>query len=225
MLEQIQDISFVETGSELVALLLENEEIKKLQPLYNRAQVRRKFKFAVYTYTDKQGYERLLVGSYDEAQRPVAGFVNRQSAERNLERRVKEYQLCPRLCDLEKGHGRCFYHQLHICQGACVGEEEPLTYNRRVRQVVNSLNYGRGNLEDFLVISSGRNDGEQSVVWVQRGIYRGYTYLDTSICQQAPETLTDAIPYKEETPDVQRIIQGYIKKHPREVTPLPSLPD
>ncbi|MBL0102711.1 MAG: nucleotide excision repair endonuclease [Bacteroidetes bacterium] len=34
----IHDISFEETGNELIALLLESEEIKKLQPIFNRLQ-------------------------------------------------------------------------------------------------------------------------------------------------------------------------------------------
>jgi DNA polymerase-3 subunit epsilon len=225
MLEQIHDLSYTVTGSELIALLLENEEIKRLLPPFNRAQTRRKFKFAVYTYVDAKGYQRLQVGKYDESQNPIAGFVNRQSAESNLNRRVKEFLLCRRLCHLEKGRGRCFYRQLHICQGACVGEESPDEYNQRVQQAIVSLNYGRGDLEDFLVISRGRHEEENSVVWVQRGIYRGYAYLDKDICESSPETLTEAIPYKEETPDVQRIIQGYIKKNPREVIPLQKISD
>ncbi|MBK8584044.1 MAG: GIY-YIG nuclease family protein [Bacteroidetes bacterium] len=34
----IKDISFEETGNELIALLLESEEIKKIQPVFNRMQ-------------------------------------------------------------------------------------------------------------------------------------------------------------------------------------------
>lgn len=225
MFELVHHISHTVCGNELIALLLENEEIKRLQPLYNRAQRRQKFRFAVYQYQAQDGYIRLKIGKYDESMRPLAGFATRSSAENGLDRRIKEYELCPRLCEREKGSGRCFYSQLHICKGACAGEEEPESYNERVAKAINSLNYGRGKLENFLVLGSGRNQQERSVVFVERGIYRGYTYLDESYLGAPPETLIEAIPFKEETPDVQRIIQGYIKKHPKEVFPLEPQPD
>ncbi|MEL6653467.1 MAG: exonuclease domain-containing protein [Bacteroidota bacterium] len=225
MFELIHHVSHTVCGNELIALLLENEEIKRLQPLYNRAQRRQKFRYAVYQYEGQDGYIRLRVGKYDEASRPVAGFATQSSAENGLDRRIKEYNLCARLCEREKGSGRCFYRQLHICKGACVGEEEAESYNERVAQAINSLNYGRGKLENFLVLGSGRSQTERSVVFVERGIYRGYTYLDESYLGASPQELIEAIPFKEETPDVQRIIQGYIKRHPKEVFPLAAKMD
>ena len=44
LMERIADIDIVETGSELIALLHENSEIKKNQPRYNRAQLKQYFK-------------------------------------------------------------------------------------------------------------------------------------------------------------------------------------
>ncbi|MFK7922274.1 MAG: exonuclease domain-containing protein [Bacteroidia bacterium] len=225
MFELVHDVSHTLCGNELIALLLENEEIKRLQPPFNRAQKRQKYRFAVYQYQAQDGYIRLQIGKYDESMRPLAGFANRNSAESGIDRRIKQFELCPRLCEREKGTGRCFYSQLHICKGACVGDEDPETYNERVFKAITSLNYGRGKLENFLVLGTGRNPQERSAVFVERGIYRGYTYLDESYLGAAPESLIEAIPYKEETPDVQRIIQGYIKKHPKEVFPLEPQPD
>ena len=56
---------------------------------------------------------------------------------------------------------------------------------------------------------------------VKQGLYKGYAYVDASYMQQDIDTLIDSITYKDETPDVQRIIQGYIKKHPKEVVRIP----
>lgn len=220
MLEQIHDISFEITGSELVALLLENEEIKRLQPPYNRAQRRKEFRFAVYVEENKNGYLRLFVDEYDEARRPVAGFTRRSGAEGAVVRRGKKFELCPKLYDMERGPGRCFHSQLHICRGACVGEETPEDYNQRVREAVTEMSYGRHDEENFLVVGEGRHETETSVVWVEKGIYQGFAFLDQEIMNQHPQIIIESIPHREDAPDVQRIIYGYIKRNPMEVVTL-----
>lgn len=62
MRQGVADISFEITGSELAALLLESNEIKRLQPRINRALRIRNFAAGIYTYTDVQGYKRLVFG-------------------------------------------------------------------------------------------------------------------------------------------------------------------
>jgi len=48
-------ISFSETGSDLLALLLESSEIKKRYPKYNRAQKNNKESIGLFTYEDQKG--------------------------------------------------------------------------------------------------------------------------------------------------------------------------
>lgn len=216
MLERIHDINYVLTGSELVALLLENEEIKRLQTPFNRAQRRQTFRFGIYAEPDSQGYLRLWVDKIKKDQKPVSAFAVRAQAESALNYRSRKNQLCPKLCNLETGKGRCFHHQLHICLGACVGEEGPNSYNERVQLTISQLNYGRSDQNNFLIIGDGRHYQERSVVYVENGIYQGYDYLDTDALKDL-EAVRMAIPRKAETPDVQRIIQGYIKKNRKEV--------
>ena len=47
-------VTFEETGSELIALLKESEEIKINKPIYNRAQRKSIFNFALYSHLDDQ---------------------------------------------------------------------------------------------------------------------------------------------------------------------------
>ena len=217
MIQLIHDLSWVETGSELIALLDENEEIKRLQPPYNRAQRRERFKIGVYLEETEAGYLALRIDKYRAGQAPVAGFAGRAQAEGALTRWGRHFQLCPKLYDLERGTGRCFHHQLRLCLGACVGEEAPDPYNERVRRAITALSYGRDQLDSFLIIGAGRDDTERSVVYVEHGAYRGHTYLSTDCLDQPPAAIAEQVPPKPERPDVQRIIQGYVKKHPKEV--------
>ena len=220
MIHQIYDIRTEVTGSELIALLRENEEIKRLQPLYNRAQLRQAFRYGIYEEATPEGYVKLYIDKYKLSRKPVSGYSGKASAESALERRGRELALCPKLYGAETGSGRCFHHQLHLCLGACVGEESPPEYNARVAQAVQALSFGRQYTESYLVVGEGRQEEEHSIVWVQDGVYRGYTYLDKEVMKTGWEEILSHIGPRNEVPDVQRIIQGYIKKHPREVHPV-----
>lgn len=222
MFEQVCEINFELTGNELMALLLENEEIKRIQPRFNRAQTRKTYKFGIYAAPNSDGYLELYVDKYKEADMPLAGFSGRTHAESALANRGRKAGLCPKLYGAERGPGRCFHYQLHICQGACIGEEGPETYNLRVQELVDEMAYGKINKDSYLIVSKGRNYSEKSVVLILDGFYRGHTYLDIETLQRDPISICEAIPPKKEAPDVQRIIRGYVRKHPKEIRPIHS---
>lgn len=213
MFEEIEDIAYEETGSELIALLLENEEIKRLQPKFNRAQRRTTFRYAIYSAENEDGYQTLWVEKLKRNEKAVAYFSTQLQALGSLKRRSRDYELCPKLCGLEAGSGRCFHHQLHICKGACVGEESPESYNERVEKVAIALNHGQTDTGNYLIIDKGRNKEERSVVCVEKGVYCGYAYLGTDILNGDVDNIRASIPYKPESPDVQRIIQAYLRKN------------
>ncbi|MEM9934972.1 MAG: exonuclease domain-containing protein [Bacteroidota bacterium] len=218
MLEKIHDISYELTGSEIVALLKENEEIKALQPTFNRAQRRKVFKAGVFSELNAEGYIALYAGKLeDHIVPPVAYFPTVGQAEASLQSRVNKQELCPKLCSLEKGNGRCFHFQLHLCHGACVSEEEPEAYNERVMEAISQMNYGKTTHSNFLIITEGRTYQERSVVCVKEGVYQGYTYLEEDMLSQPLTEILENIPYKAECPDVHRIIRAYVRRHPKEI--------
>lgn len=214
MMEEIYDISYELTGSELVALLLENEEIKNLLPKYNRAQRRIKFHYGIFAEPNKYGYLCLTIGRLDGKRQPQASYTVRSSAEAALQRRVEQYNLCENLSGMTTGPGACFQYQIRICKGACVQAESPKSYNLRAEAAIASMNYGKAN---FFIIAEGRNYDEKAVVAVQNGTYCGYTYIPAQESNQSTDYLMDLIAPKAETPDVLNIIRTYIKKHPKEV--------
>ncbi|MDX2285731.1 MAG: exonuclease domain-containing protein [Bacteroidia bacterium] len=220
LMEQIHDISYELSGSELIALLRENEEIKRIQPPHNRAQMRRSFKHGIYSAPNEAGYLTLHVGKYDERKHPHAGYSGQGHAEAALDRFGRRHELCPKLYGAESGPGRCFHVYLHLCRGACTGEESPESYNERVILALHELSYGKSSGESYLISGKGRHYGERSVVWVHQGVYRGYAYLDSDLSIRSADELAGLIPRKPEAPDVYRILRQYVHKHPKEVKRL-----
>ena len=220
MIQLICDISFELTGSEIMALLLENEEIKKLQPPYNRAQKRDTFRYGVFIEEDASGFFQLRLDKLKTNKEPVARFSSKRHGQNTIQRQARNFKLCPKFCGIEHISGRCFYQQLDQCKGACEGTETSEVYNQRVEQAIFAMNFGSSKEESFLVISEGRNYQEQSVVWVEKGHCKGYAYLDIDLVRGDMGAVCEAIPLKPESPDVLRIIKGYARKHPKEIKKL-----
>lgn len=213
MIQQMADISYVETGSELIALLLENEEIKRHLPPFNRAQRRTRLKYGIFTDTNHEGYITFSIDSLETRENPLAPYPERSSAEGALRRRAEEFELCQGLCGIAScRHSTCMYQQLKLCTGAGVGLEEVLTYNERAEAAIQHLKYGEAS---FLIISHGRRPEERSAVWIEHGMYRGFGYFEPQYMDE--DSIYECIDPKEETPDVRRIIQGYIRRFPKEI--------
>ncbi|MBI2619315.1 MAG: GIY-YIG nuclease family protein [Ignavibacteriales bacterium] len=134
---KVRRIEVRETAGELGALLLESKLIKDLRPLYNvAARQRRRIVLARKSET-RLGYvgvELEAVDSLkpDDAFRVLGVFKHTTQAKEFLAGISKGYRLCPKLLGLERSRGRCFSSHLGRCNGACVGDEAPTTYNARL---------------------------------------------------------------------------------------------
>src|SRR5690606_19084722 len=179
MQQRVYDISYTLTGTDLIATLLENAEIKRLQPEINRAQRRKTFPFAIYYYFDEGGYLQMKVRKKNKVEAPGTAAVLHElpdfpSATRYLRSLTDKYGLCLKKADIDTGPGACFYHQVGKCAGACVGLESPDTYNDRVRQAVADTHQRLD--EDFVIIDEGRAPLEKSMMLISRGKILGWGY-------------------------------------------------
>ncbi len=207
----VADFSFEITGSELVALLLESAEIKRLQPRINRALRIRQYAGCIFTYTDQNGYRCLAAGQRSKRNMRqldlVAEFPKLTSARSWLDSLARQHQLCNRLCNLESGDHGCFQYAIKNCLGACVGAEAPESYNERVAEALSVLS--RGLSGSFFLLEPGRHDQEQAVVAVHDGQFLGFGYIDTTETYGTEDLLeTVGRPYAD--PDAVRIVRSYM---------------
>ena len=214
--EHVADISFEETGSELVALLLESHEIKRLRPPINRAQRRTKFPFAIHTYKNKDGYICFDVirnnAKNREQYEVISEYPSMSSAKGRLNFLVKDMELCARFCHLFPGNGPCFHFHLKQCRGACADQESVEDYNERAAAALERLKTVFD--EDFLLLDEGRNIDEQSVILVQGGHFAGYGYVSAEKGADL-DTLRNAVKTYPGYPDTARIIQRFMNDHPK----------
>jgi len=207
-MNEIYNISFELCGNELIALLHESHEIKKYWPAYNWSQKRAAKNVGIYQYEDRLGYIRLDIGTVNPQQEPLISFRYIQDVRDFLTKKISEFNLCPKLCGLQKMPKECANHKLGQCDGACIGQENPEEYNSRVEEAINSSLY---NSQTFVLKGKGRSRDEHSIVLVERGKYLGYGFIVKDIQITQLEELKSYVNGHRDNQDIQKILQGYIK--------------
>ena len=203
----IKDISFEETGNELIALLLESEEIKIIQPAFNRKQKRITYSYGIFTKINEEGYISLYSAKVKNAEEALITVGSFDEAEMILQKIQNKNNLCQKFCGTREIKHACFGFSVHLCKGACVGKELVDEYNERAQKALESIQYSHQN---FMIIGSGRKDSEKSVTHIESGRYLGFGYFDPEFVTPHPEILREHIKPRIDNRDVQRIIRHFL---------------
>lgn len=220
---QVHDISYELTGSELVALLKESHEIKKYQPEVNRAQRQKLFPFALYYYTDNNGYLNFQAAKISKNiprhYTLVKEYPKLIYANTHLRNLIEEFNLCCHKCGDKTGVDTCFNFQVDLCAGACNGTESAIAYNERV---LHSIDYLQRTVQDsFFIIDEGRDFSEKAVVLVEQGQFKGFGFVSEGTLISRHDQVQDLVDPLPNTREAQRIIHWYLKeKRPEKVVYL-----
>ncbi len=204
---EVHHITYELTGNELIALIVESQEIRRLWPRYNQAQKVKGEEWGVFDYTDGRGYVRFSVNVVARGSRPLVRFTSKGDAWNFLWEKVREYELCPKLSGLQLAKGLCFQHQTGECKGACQGIEDVAAYNERTNLAVASF---KPEGESVVIKGQGRHADEHSVVVVERGSYLGYGFVEKDTVIHDFETARAYVKIDKETPIVQNLIHSFL---------------
>jgi DNA polymerase-3 subunit epsilon len=217
---ELYDVDFVKTGSELIALLLESEEIKKHKPFFNRARKNSSFTHAVEWFKDNNGVINFDIVPSDEAKQPLQYYTNYTSAREFLNSWIEENRLCLHMCGLFGGHGdkasnegrECFSYQVKQCVGICCGEEDAESYNKRAGVVLKEFLIASG---DFMIVDRGRHNEEQALLLIENGNFAGYGYFDGADSANSPEELKGFVNRSPYHPDVNDLVRSWMRRNPK----------
>lgn len=204
-------ISFTETGSELLTLLLESSEIKHLFPKYNRAQRRAGEAIGLFSYEDQKGIIHLAYNRLKLIPNALMKYYSLAECRTFLETLCKEFELCPKYCHLQTNVSSCFHYQIKECRGVCCEKETVENYNNRVKEAIKSIGIGA---ENVVIKEKGRTKNEIGFALILDGIYKGFGYIETAQSKQLnkPEDYQYFVEPKKDNRDIQRIITAYLKK-------------
>ncbi len=206
---QLTQVTFEKTGSEFIALLKEQNEIKKNQPLLNHALKYRIFPMGIRLETDLEGYQNLILEQVHVDQQYLLVFKNKKSASERLLHWIDYYDLCQNKTALTNNKARCMDYDLKKCSGACTGEEHPEDYNKKISELKNDLTYPYPN---FLIIDYGRQKGEYSFILIDNHCFKGYGYYELNHQIKTLDKINSRLIAMDDNPDCRALIRSLLEK-------------
>ncbi|UZO79379.1 exonuclease domain-containing protein [Aquimarina sp. ERC-38] len=209
--EHVANVSYDLTGSELIALLKENEEVSKNRPKFNTHAHKPKFNQALYSKEETEGYLELLIQKPSYLESEITTFTNRPQAQMLLSQWIKKYDLDPSKVTFQKinrNHKKSAFNTKKDHSQ----EEDVKVYNQKVIRLMEEQS-----LQDktFMVFDKGRVPGEQSLVYVENGKLIGYTYFTLYHQIQNTEILKTILTPIAHTANTKHIFQNYLRKNKR----------
>jgi DNA polymerase-3 subunit epsilon len=194
-LREIHHITFQECGTELMALIREAVEIKRLWPAYNRSLKRFEYAYGLYSYEDQSGYIRLVIDRKKKFSRPHYTFNGITEGYTLIKSLISGFNLCPKFCFVQRITDKCLIIGEQSCRGACEQLESPESYNLRVNSALTSLFTV---LPGFLLIDEGRTYEEKSCLLIENGQFFGMGYISSDLADAELSLLKQQLtPYPE----------------------------
>ncbi len=214
--KMVADITYEETGHELIALLLESHEIKAYKPEVNKAQRTNEYPYFIHHYFDTNGYlcykwEKSSIKTRKN-KNILSHYGSKQGAISHLAGITRELGLCQSKTDLYEKSGPCFLYKTQVCYGACILEENAEDYNSRAEIGIEYLK--RIFDKNFVIITDGRAPDEKGIILIEEGHYKGYGYIGTDDLNYGIEEMKEAIKYVPINPETNGIIRTYLSNHP-----------
>lgn len=220
MCRETAEIDYEESGTELLALLMETAAIKRHFPLYNSAQKGFIRQYGIFSYVDRNGIKHLAFNSMKHVAQPLIQLTSTTDCRLYLEELCMAFELCPKYCHLQENVSQCSHFRIQ-CKGICTGKESAEQYNERVDE---AITYMQALKEDFVIREKGRNFDEYGFAWMQGGSYRGYGFIpaEARLCH-SEELEAYLIPQKD-TPEARRYMYAHAAKNPDKIIDLSEMP-
>ena len=196
-LRNIYSITFTECPTEFTAFILESIEIKKYWPEYNFSQKKAEQFYGIYLFEDSAGFKRLAIDKKQKHTEPVASFVLLADAHRTLWKLVKEFQLHPALCFLEK-------------QSFIPKDFEPKIYNPRVTDAVSFL---QKNLGTFAIVEPQVTGNQKSCVLIENGKFYGMGLLPYDNSNYETIHLKNYMTIYPENEMIRTLVKTYVQRN------------
>ncbi len=141
--ESVRSIRCEETGTELEALLLEAQLIRRYQPRFNRAlRSHEQYPYIKVDVVSAWPRVTMCANPKDDGALYFGPYRSRSSAKKAVELLTELYPLrtCPRSFRSAASYGNpCIRHDLHKCPGPCVGKADREAYREMVHEIVDFL--------------------------------------------------------------------------------------
>ena len=140
--QQIADIETIITDSELEALLLEMNLIKKHQPRYNvRLKDDKRYPYIKVHWADPFPKVTVTRRMEKDGSRYFGPYTSAWAVHQSLDmlRKVFPYLTCDRVINGQDERA-CLYYDIKLCQGPCIAAVNQTQYRAMIQQLMDFLN-------------------------------------------------------------------------------------
>ncbi|PVX47413.1 DNA polymerase-3 subunit epsilon [Flavobacterium sp. 103] len=211
-LKDIYGISFEVCATELMALLLECDEIKKLWPAYNRALKRFESKFGLFQYEARNGYKYLAIGKLTKFQTCIQEFNSQYDGIAVLQNLAQEFKIDYRFCQYGMSIVGEFFPKKDLTNLPDVTH-----HNEKIE---NAIEFLLSNRASFVIIDKGKSIEENSCIWVENGHFYGMGYFSSDIGFAELSEIKDYLTPCRSNQYIMHLIYAYAEKYPGKVKRL-----
>lgn len=214
-INDISHIDFTESGTELMALLMECQTIKKHWPVHNRALKKYDPKYALIHYFDSRGYDRLAISKINKHHGALSYFETAAQANQNLTKLLNQFDLPPSLCTFYSPSTNTKENRTTRLDNS----PDITAYQQKMEKL---FEYIRTSKRSFLIIDRGRNEQENSYIYFKDNSLFAFGFFDNT---QQWQNVEDIVSYRDKCVSnfyMQNIVQQYAEHHPQKVYPLTS---
>ena len=186
-LRNIHSVTYQTCGTELMAFILENIEIRKLWPEYNRALKNFTPVFGLYLYEDRGGYLRLILEKKKNQLRSLYTFNSLIEGNRLLNQLAEQFAL------------------------QSPEKESADVYNNRVLEAVDHL---EKQLPTFAVVDDRHDADGRSCILIEKGRFYGMGYVPDEAAVYSAEELKTYLQAYPENDYIRGLVYQYVQKRP-----------
>lgn len=209
--KETKKVTFEKTGSELVALLKENEELKRNRPKFNQKVKPKLFSHGLYQTASEDGYIKLYTAAINAKGSTglVTTFTSNIGAKNLLYKISKDFNLCDKLNGLSEAKSNCSKYDEGNCNGACIQKEEVDVYNGRVLEALKTVSLPHKNC---ILTDKGREVGEYSAILIKNREFKGMGFYDLNHQINNIHILESIITPMKSDANTIHIIESYLRK-------------
>jgi len=211
----VQKLHYTETGSELMALLLELHEIKRLKPQLNKALRRSNYPYALYHHSSAAiGKPKLIINKNNKANdlkyEKLKLFGSKGSAEHTVQNMILDHDICTQYVKSRNTEFICH------CEGDChdLMDQSIPGYNQILEEVRHEFE------SDFIILLPGRTNVERGFVMIHERSFWGIGYVPIDETISSQEQWNDFIEYQYWYPEASGIVKTYLSKNKCEIIRL-----
>lgn len=184
----IYDIQYLVTGSELIAEIVESEEIKRFMPPFNILQRKKKYRYALTVDFDQEGYYQFTVELINPSKKQFKKFVSKVIGDKYLEKWINDNLGSPTY-------------------------KKVLTAEKYNEMVEKSLQKMMWTGEDSIVVFDGKSDEENGFILIENSQVKGYGFVEKDRAIEHEDDLTEHTKNVYHSDEANRILLKHLSKN------------